>query len=122
MLPAGGYFGTKKACEPLHIQYSYDDRSVYVVNSSYGPANHLTANVRVLNFDLKEQFSKEATLDAAEDSSNNVLTIPELSGLTPTYFVRLDLKDASGKAVSSNFYWHLSSPADRKSTRLNSSH
>jgi exo-1,4-beta-D-glucosaminidase len=26
-LDAGaGYFATKKACEPLHIQYSYDDR------------------------------------------------------------------------------------------------
>src|SRR5258706_13418911 len=105
MRQAGASLGTKKACEPLHIQYSYDDRSVYVVHSSYGPANHLTANVRVLNFDLKEQFSKEATLDAAADSSNNVLTIPELSGLTPTYFVRLDLKDAAGKVVSSNFYW-----------------
>ena len=30
-----GYFGTKKACEPLHIQYSYDDRSIVVVNSTY---------------------------------------------------------------------------------------
>ena len=30
--PGGGYFGTKKACEPLHVQYSYDDRSVVVVN------------------------------------------------------------------------------------------
>src|SRR2546427_10320426 len=26
--PAGGYFGTKKACEPVHPQYSYDDKSV----------------------------------------------------------------------------------------------
>ena len=29
----GAYFGTKKACEPLHVQYSYDDDSVVVVNS-----------------------------------------------------------------------------------------
>ena len=33
--PGGSYFGTKKACEPLHVQYSYDDRSVVVVNSFY---------------------------------------------------------------------------------------
>ena len=31
--PGGGYFGTKKANEPLHVQYSYDDRSIAVVNS-----------------------------------------------------------------------------------------
>ncbi|PYT49250.1 MAG: glycosyl hydrolase family 2, partial [Acidobacteria bacterium] len=28
LVPAGGYFGTKKACEPVHVQYSYDDNSV----------------------------------------------------------------------------------------------
>ena len=33
----GGYFGAKKACEPLHVQYSYDDHSVHVVNSTYQP-------------------------------------------------------------------------------------
>src|ERR1035438_903968 len=31
--PGGSYFGAKKACEPLHVQYSYDDRSIVVVNS-----------------------------------------------------------------------------------------
>ena len=37
-LDAGaGYFAAKKACEPLHIQYSYDDQSIVVVNSTYGP-------------------------------------------------------------------------------------
>lgn len=33
--PAGGYFGAKKALESLHVQYSYDDRSVVVVNNLY---------------------------------------------------------------------------------------
>ena len=32
-LPAG-YFGTKKANEPVHIMYAYDDRSIAVVNST----------------------------------------------------------------------------------------
>ena len=34
LLPAGGYFGTKKANEPVHAIYSYDDRSIAVVNTS----------------------------------------------------------------------------------------
>jgi exo-1,4-beta-D-glucosaminidase len=29
--PGGSYYGVKHACEPLHVQYSYDDRSVVVV-------------------------------------------------------------------------------------------
>ena len=36
--PGGGYFGTKKACEPLHVQYSYDDRSVAIVNDRHEAA------------------------------------------------------------------------------------
>ena len=34
----GGYFGAKKACEPLHIQYAYDDHAIDVVNSTYSDA------------------------------------------------------------------------------------
>ena len=39
----GAYYGAKKAGEPLHIQYSYDNRSVVVVNSRHGSASGLTA-------------------------------------------------------------------------------
>ncbi len=34
LVPAGGYFGTKKAMEPVHVQYGYDDHSVAVVNDT----------------------------------------------------------------------------------------
>src|SRR5262249_39811201 len=32
--PAGGYFGSKKALESIHVQFSPDDRTVAVVNST----------------------------------------------------------------------------------------
>ena len=34
LVPAGGYYGTKKATEPLHVLYSYNDRSVAVVSDA----------------------------------------------------------------------------------------
>ncbi|MFZ0732133.1 MAG: type IV toxin-antitoxin system AbiEi family antitoxin [Candidatus Sulfotelmatobacter sp.] len=34
--PGGSYFGVKKACEPLHVQYSYYDQSIVILNSN-GP-------------------------------------------------------------------------------------
>ena len=46
--PAGGYFGAKKACEPLHVQYSYDDRSVVVVNSTYVDVSGLSVTAKLL--------------------------------------------------------------------------
>src|SRR4030095_14479185 len=47
----GAYYGAKKAGEPLHIQYSYDHKSVVVVNNRPGTANGLTARVSVFNTD-----------------------------------------------------------------------
>jgi exo-1,4-beta-D-glucosaminidase len=108
--PGGGYFGTKIACEPLHIQYSYDDRSVHVVNSTHAPAIKLTAKAAVYNLDLAEKFVRATGLDAAPDSSAHILDIPEIPGLSPTYFVKLILSDQTGKAISSNFYWLSTQP------------
>ena len=33
--PGGSYFGAKKGNEFLHVQYSYDDQSIVVVNHEY---------------------------------------------------------------------------------------
>jgi len=109
--PGGSYFGAKKANEPLHIQYSYDDASVVVVNSFYQAYPGMKAHAWVYNIDMTEKFAKDATLDVAEDSATRILTIPAVDGLSSTYFVRLALEDASGKTVSTNFYW-LSTKAD----------
>ena len=38
------------------------------------------------------------------------LTLPEIDGLSPTYFLVLRLEDASGKVVGSNFYWLSTKP------------
>jgi exo-1,4-beta-D-glucosaminidase len=108
--PAGGYFGTKKACEPLHIQYSYDDRSIVVVNSFYEEFKKMKVTAQVYNLDLSEKFSKTETLDVSPDSSTRVFAIPELQGLSTTYFVRLTLENAAGKLASSNFYWLSAQP------------
>jgi exo-1,4-beta-D-glucosaminidase len=103
--PGGSYFGAKKGNEPLHVQYSYDDQSVVVVNSFYRAFPGLKVAAKIYNLDLTEKFSKEETLDAGPDSSNRVFTLPKPEGLSGTYFVRLTLTDAAGKEVSSNFYW-----------------
>jgi exo-1,4-beta-D-glucosaminidase len=102
--PGGGYFGTKKACEPLHIQYSYDDRSVVVVNSYLEEFKDLTASAHIYNLDASEKFSQQVKLDAAANANQRILTLPAPDSLSPTYFVSLALEDAAGRTVSRNFY------------------
>ncbi len=108
--PGGGYFGTKKANEPLHVQYSYDDQSIVVVNSYYRAFAACKVTAKVYNLDLTEKFSKVVTLDIPEDSSTTALKLPAMEGLSRTYFVKLSLQDRSAKLVSSNFYWLSTQP------------
>jgi exo-1,4-beta-D-glucosaminidase len=108
--PGGSYFGAKKACEPLHVQYAYDGGSIVVVNSYYQAFPRMKVRAKVYNLDMTEKFSREAALDVGPDSSSKVFAIPDISGLTPAYFVRLVLEDSGGKVVSSNFYWLSTKP------------
>jgi len=108
--PGGTYFATKLACEPVHIQYSYDDRSIVVVNSLYKPIPGLKATAQLLDFDLQEKFSKTVDVSAEPDSSTRILNIPEIAGISTTHFLRLTLTDASGQVRSSNFYWLSTKP------------
>jgi len=108
--PGGGYFGAKKAMESLHPVYGYDDHSVWLVSSQYEDAKGLRLTAKVLNLDLSEKFSNQVSLDAAADSTNKSLTLPEIDGLSPTYFLVLRLQDSSGKLVGSNFYWLSTKP------------
>jgi exo-1,4-beta-D-glucosaminidase len=103
--PGGTYFGAKTAMQPLHPIYGYDDHSIYVVSSRYEDAKGLKLTSRVLNLDMVEKFSHEDSLDATADSTQKILALPDIQGLSPTYFLDLRLTDASGKLVGSNFYW-----------------
>lgn len=102
----GGYFGTKKALEPVHVQYSYDDHSIFVVNSTYRdwPDLHVTAKVYDIN--LKELAAKDATMSVGSDASVNMLSLPDSAfAADGVYFVELTLKDKQGELLSRNFYW-----------------
>jgi exo-1,4-beta-D-glucosaminidase len=102
-----GYFAAKKACEPLHIQYSYDDLSIMVVNSTYAPAAKLHAGIRVYNLAGKEIYSAETVVEAAADSVQRVFSIPEnlYQGSDRILFIDLTLADSTGIVLSRNFYW-----------------
>jgi exo-1,4-beta-D-glucosaminidase len=107
--PGGSYFGVKKACEPLHIQYSYDDHSIVVVNSYYQQFAGLKVTADVYNVDMTRKFSKEADISVGPDSSTRVFVLPSIQNLSTTYFVSLTLS-ADGEIRSRNLYWLSTRP------------
>lgn len=111
LLPGGGYFGTKKACEPVHVQYSYAEKSVLALNTTQIPLHDLKLTAQVYDINFAPKFSKVIKLDLPADSNSSALVIPQIEDLSETYFLRLLLEDSNSRLVSSNFYW-LSSKDD----------
>ena len=105
LVPAGGYFGTKKATEVVHVQYGYNDNTVAVVNGTYEPIKGLKVTAKLINIDGKEVDSRDATIDVPADAAVKALDLTKPANLSTTYFLKLYLHDASGKLISDNFYW-----------------
>jgi exo-1,4-beta-D-glucosaminidase len=112
-LAAGGsYYGVKKANELVHIQYSYDDRSVVVVNDSPAAVGGLKARAEIYDLQSKQRFADErAEISAPVDKSVRVLGLPPMDKMGPVVFVRLTLRNQREQVLSQNFYW-LSAKAD----------
>ena len=103
--PTGAYFGCKKACEPLHIQMNPLKGTVEVVNYHAGDMTGLTAKARILNMDGSESWSRQLTLDIAEDQTVTCFPLEVPGSVSDAYFVKLTLADADGRRLSDNFYW-----------------
>jgi len=115
--PGTAYFATKKADEIVHIAWDYGGLNggpgtVYVINDDYTTHSDMTATVDVLNFNLTNMYHHTFTVTADPASSNGVVTLPTISGLTTTYFINLNLSDSSNNVLSRNFYWY-STTADK---------
>jgi len=109
--PSAAYFGVKKSAEPLHIAWDYGFKNNVTVTNDYAQSyTGLTATADVYNSNLTSQYHNSVTLTAGPASSNVAFTIPALSGLSTTYYVKLKLQDSTGKVLSDNFYWYSTSP------------
>lgn len=81
----GAYWGVKKACEPVHIQWSYADNSVKAVNAGTKSYGNVNVEAHVYNLDGTEvkQFAKAATGSCPADRATYIMSLdlPEDSNL-----------------------------------------
>lgn len=110
LMPNGAFYGTKNSCEPLHIMLDQQKNEILVSNFKQQPAEGLTAEIKVLNFDLKEKFSKKVNLNVKADEVKSIMTLPEIPDLSTTYFLSLKVFDKKKNTLSNNFYWLSTKP------------
>ncbi len=109
----GGYYGTKSACETIHVQLNLDTSKICVVNHSAGTLANVTAQVTIYNLagvSLHSQ-SESFTVAASSTAVGNAVNWPK--DLPAVYFVKLQLRDDHNRLLSENFYWQSSlTPSD----------
>jgi len=103
LAPAGGY-SDEKSCEPIHVQYSYDETPSRDQRNLRSAQGHEGKRENLQHRCERKSFPRSHRRFGA-DSSTKAFDLPKPEGLTPTYFLKLDLRDAAGKLVSENFYW-----------------
>ncbi len=106
--PNAGYYYVKRACEPLHIQMNANDYEVSVINTYHRPIKDLTVLVRVYDYNAKLMWMRKEEINMGANRYQDVFSVPQLSKITPIYFVRLQLMNKDGKIVSRNLYWESS--------------
>lgn len=106
--PTGGYFGSKKGCEPVHIQWNSDDSSIRIINATSQSLSGVAASIKVCNLNGVEQYATNLpTLNIPANSVSNCFTsssgISNLALGRPTYASSCDnVSDTNAYAVDGN--------------------
>ncbi|MDN3582417.1 discoidin domain-containing protein [Mucilaginibacter flavus] len=67
----GAFWGAKKACEPIHIQWNPVNNAIKVVNTTRTDVDGLTAQAEIYNLDgqLVKQYSQTQAIDALSNTA-----------------------------------------------------
>ena len=100
----GSYFGSRKACEPVHVQMNLDDHDVVVLNTTTSPLDDM--KVTLTCYDLAGKKISATTVKDIDVPANSRKDLfrAELDGINGNYIVRLVLSDRKGKVVTVNDY------------------
>ena len=101
--PTAAYFGSKKANEPLHVQWNSATDEIEVVNYSAGNHPSLLVKAQLINMDGTVAWEKTAELSSAEDTTHRPFKLEFPATLSSAHFVKLWLSEGD-KVISDNFY------------------
>lgn len=115
--PTASLYHTANSLEPLHAQFDYLKNTVSVVNDFYRSFDNYRITAQVYDINSRKVLEESATVDLPADGVvNDALTLRFPETISQVHFIKLILKDAKGKEVSSNFYWRSNDKYEGKKT------
>ncbi len=103
--PMSSYFAVMHASELVHIQFNQATEDVQVINNKPEPVSGLLAHIAVYNLSGSLAYEHETKLTAAPDVATDLGPINFPASISSVHFIKLDLRDAAGQLISTNFYW-----------------
>jgi len=84
--PAADTSAPRKALEPVHVQFSLRRFLHRGGDSTYADLAGYRVTAEVYNFDRTQMYARTVPVDIPGDSSTRVLYLPNIPGLSTTYF------------------------------------
>jgi hypothetical protein len=102
--PTAAFFGIKKACEPIHVQYNASTRQVQLVNQMK-PAQDIKVIATIYDLKGKEVWKKSASAHLPSDSTINCFEALS-PDTTKSFMLRLEaISELNGELFSTNTYF-----------------
>jgi hypothetical protein len=103
--PNSSLFAVRSAGEMVHIQFNEADGELQVINNLPQPLTDAVARVSIYLLDgtLASQYDTKVTAEPSSVTNLGEVKFPPR--ISSTHFLKLELRDAKGELVSSNFYW-----------------
>jgi hypothetical protein len=103
--PMSSLFAVMHAAELMHIQFNESNGHLQVINNLPAPLTNASARVSIYNLDASLAYQHETPVTAPPDVATDLGAIEFPAAVSPVHFLKLELKDSTGRLISSNFYW-----------------
>ena len=119
MEPNASLFAVRSAGEMVHIQFNEATADLQVINNLPDAFDGGTAHVAIYNLDGSVAYEHDSPVTAPPATATSLGPVEFPAALSSVHFIKADLRDSTGKIVSTNFYWRAAPEHQDDLTDLN---
>ena len=111
----GSYFGSRKGCEPVHVQANMSDWTVLVANHTAQALSGMSVTAGLYDLAGSQLAAPQTqSVDVGSSSTGTAFTVPFSSALPTPHLLRLTLTGQDGSTLSENLYWRYNELSDMR--------
>jgi hypothetical protein len=109
----GAYYGSRKGCEPLHVQANPATWQVLAANHTARPVTGASITAKLYDLSGRQlSHIEQQAMNIAASATAPAFTVSWPSTLPPLHLLRLELRGHDGALLSENTYWRYAAAQD----------